>query len=198
MSREVMVKVYKFDDEDMTPELRALILEKHAYDLVDDCWWDMFDFNYEFEKCGMDRGGKMFFDLDRGSYIQFPELTIEDGKKFIEWTGMSVDDYKNTRITFSSNRDFDTQIELTPDSDWEEDEDPQRKNADLQERLDQLDIEGKFRDLVQGMWLSLRDHYEYLCSEEALIDFYTDCDYEFFDDGEISPWDYGKEKEAVA
>lgn len=163
--------VYKFNELSDKAKQKALA---HLYDInVDHDWW-----NYTYDDAkniGCEIDG---FDIDRGSYCR---LTCKDAHETARLIVENHGETCDTRILADEYlKDHDKIIE-----DAERDEDGELADEYAVDNL--LDeIEKEFVRALGEEYLSiLRKEYEYLTSEEAIIETINANDYEFTEEGRI-------------
>ncbi len=69
------INLYKFDE--LTKEAQQKALDKYRYFNVDDYYWSYIEL---LDSDIFSNDMKKYFDLDRGSYIQFIDLEVKDYK----------------------------------------------------------------------------------------------------------------------
>jgi hypothetical protein len=145
---------------------------------------------------------KKYYDLDRGQYIQFPELEVKDEIKLLKVLGLPKSILNKVEIGFNSERERNTEINFHEQSsgsnlaigkhydltyeeykeDTPKDEDPlTKKEFEALEKASE-----KWDDLMHDAWKGLRDNYEYQFTDEALIEKAQSNDYEFDNDGNLT------------
>tara|TARA_Y100000593_G_scaffold41867_1_gene80248 strand:+ start:400 stop:1146 length:747 start_codon:yes stop_codon:yes gene_type:complete len=143
-----------------------------------------------------------YYDLDRGHYIQFPDLEVKDENKLLKMLGLPKSILEKITISFISKNEQNTEIEFD-DGDgglaiggydpvsWKEyeqevkrygDENPLTKKefTSLEKAVEKWD------NLMDSAWKSLRDNYEYQLSDEAVEQ-----------DIEANEWQFDKEGNMV-
>lgn len=201
------IKVWKFDDA--PPDLQEKIIEKNRDINVkyeDNFWADYDGIIYDKQTNIADYDvfnnyGKKYYDLDRGQYIQFPDLEIKDEKKLAEMLGIPESLRKKISFNFTSERENNTELEfydeengetIRDDDTYEDyikyvnDEDRAFSTELSKSEFEKLQkaIE-KWSDLMHDAWKSLRDNYEYQFTDEAIKETIEANDYTFNEDGEI-------------
>jgi hypothetical protein len=174
-----------FNYDELPEDAKQKALEKY-YDInVDDNYWYDYDEKLglnakEMKKYGtkkiFDEGKTLYFDLDRGMYIQFPDLKVVDEEGFRKLLGIPKPLWKKVKddYSFENNRDRNTALNLGKYQDYTEKE--QKILRDAEER---------FGDKIQEAWKTLRDNYEYNTSKEAIEETFKINEYEFTKDGKI-------------
>jgi hypothetical protein len=185
------VEIWKFDDA--PEEVKQKILEKHrdinvtdAQMLTDGDWLldsDIFDW---------DRN-KVYFDLDRGQYIQFNNLSVKDPESFRKLLGISKPLWKKISFTFKNwtgggSSATNTAIEFTEESDRGYSElDEYGKGGELSEKESEQISQAyeKFSDMIHKSWVGLRDTYEAQMSDEDVGETLRINEYDFDENGDI-------------
>lgn len=148
---------------------------------------------------------KKYYDLDRGQYIQFPELVIKDEKKLFKMLELPKSLEGKVEISFISENETNTKIDFYEndsssslalvnfDGDLtykEYREDIDKYDPEMEKPLTEKEFDGlvhatkKWNDMMDNAWSSLRDNYEYQFSDEALKE-KAQSDYDFDEDGHI-------------
>jgi hypothetical protein len=156
-------KVYSFDE--LSDEGKEQALDKLRHINVEHDWWDS---TYDDAKTiGLEISG---FDIDRGSYVE-GDLTMSMGesiKAIIENHGGSTDTHKLAK-------EYQARLEEIERATLDD---------DLGDAIEEL--EDEYKDRLCEEYLSmLRKEYEYLVSDEAIIDIIEANEYEFTEDGEL-------------
>ena len=201
------VKIWKF--EDAPEDLKEKILEENRAINVefDDFWADFDGLIYDKETKIADHEvfshyGKKYYDLDRGQYLQFPDLEIKDEKKFAKMLGIpkSIADRidfnfinEGERNTELRVKDLGTYEDITDETEYED----YKKYAgiqsfDVEKKLTKTEFEKiknaieKWSDLMHQAWVTLKENYEYQYTDEAVKDTIIANDYDFDEDGKIA------------
>lgn len=203
-SRIKKIKIWKFDDA--PKELQEKILEKNRDINVgfgDDFWADYDGIIYD-RKTNIgdydvfENYGNKYYDLDRGQYIQFPDLQIKDEKKLAKMLGIPESLQLKVDFNFVSEGERTTELEFTEESTLEvvrEDDtyEDYLKYVDKEDKsLTKADWEklqkaiSKWSDLMHQAWVSLRDNYEYQFTDEAVKETLIANDYDFDEDGDMA------------
>jgi hypothetical protein len=182
----VQYTTYKYNE--LPEEAKQKALEKHRDINVDHDWW-LFDDAYYYagrEDYGIEINMReICFDLDRGSYLYFntnasgskydkPAIRIVDGKKFLKKAGFNLRKVKhlidNISITtfFYGGGSGRNIIEC--------DDCTQQEDKKMQSCLDKF---------TKTLLTALRNDYEYLTSDESIIDTFEANEYDFMEDGSI-------------
>lgn len=161
----IETKVFSF--EELSKEVKQKVLEKY-YDIsVSDQWWDL---TYDDAKeIGFHIQG---FDLDRGSYVKGKLLgTAESTAELIK------ENHGDTCATYKTAHEF--LIELSALKDL-----AAKEERDLDGEIE--DLESDFLDKLCTCYLKiLRDEYEYLTSEESIIETFEANEYTFTAEGKM-------------
>ena len=191
--RIMETKVYKFNE--LSEEAKENAIDK-LRDINVDCdgWWeDDFLLDIGLPKKivqKIDNGYVMFnweriyFSLDRDRYIQFVNLKIEDKyiDLFRQFLGIPKALWKNVYYTFSNenntyyNYNANTYIVF----EHQENKDFTEKQWNILEKAQK-----KFDDLVFNAWQQLDSQYNYLISDESIIETIEANDYEFTEEGKL-------------
>lgn len=172
------VKTYKFSE--LTEEGKRKALEG-LYDInVEFDWWEcdglICDEDWEI----FDGQRKVYFDIDRESFIQFPELSIKNKEKFFALLkipkrllnlvdiGFEQKHYGGGRGATIMVWDWTGKHEITP----------------KYEKIMESAVES-FNNLMEETLSNIRKNYEYLTSEQAIIETIEANDYDFTADGKI-------------
>jgi hypothetical protein len=171
-------KVYKFNE--LTEDQKQKVVDRYADINVDHEWYDDDGFQEDASEYGIKIDmNQISFDLDRGSYAAFDTfnhsrkvnwrcpIVIEDVKKFVKKAGIKYngDNY----ISIGHNHYAGGLIKNTIETDYEEED-------VLQETLNEM---------LDKILSSLKKSYDYLTSEEAIIETLQANDYYFTEDGKI-------------
>lgn len=170
-------KVYKFDE--LSDEQKEKTIEKHSSINIDFEWWDS---TYEdASRVQLKLDG---FDLDRnrhctGNFIGYAEDTA---KKIMTEHGKNTDTLLTAR-EFMANRaklliQFPEAIVNDGEGGYDENE------YDRENEQEDLDTEF-LRAILEDYSVILQKEYEYLTSEEAIIETLKANDYDFKEDGSI-------------
>jgi hypothetical protein len=186
--RRVVKEYDVFNYDELPEDVKQKALERYADINVDDANW----YDYE-EKMGLnekemkkygtdkifDDGKGLNFDLDRGMYIQFPNLRVVDEEGFRKFLGLSKSLWEKVKDTyiFENIREQNTQLNFNEDSvGW----------GITNSEIEKLRIaEEKFSNKVHEAWKDLRDTYEDLTSKEQIEETFRANEYEFTSDGKI-------------
>ena len=122
------------------------------------------------------------FDLDRGNFLLFHGLDVnyEYQELFLRVLGFPEDIIDNIVFEIYEGR-IKNHISFTyePPADTDEDDFPEN----YKEYLDSA--EGIFEEIMDDALRRLRDYYDYLLTEEAIIETIEANDYDFREDGSL-------------
>jgi len=118
-------KSYKYDE--LTDDAKETAIEKLSDINVDCEWWD-YDGHLELSEkemkarhitSGEYQGSmlihkKLYFDIDRGQYIEFVDLQIDNGTAFRKFLRIPKVLYDNCELTFVNGRNCNTRLEVEP------------------------------------------------------------------------------------
>ena len=176
--RTIETTVYKFDE--LSDEAKQQSIE-NLYDLnVDYEWWDC---TYEdAENIGLKISE---FDLDRASYVKgsFVLQALDVAKAIIAEHGEQCG-------TYQTAKDYMAEHTRLVVEQCQEDADRLYSEfaieLDLSWDIDTEDIDAEFlRSLCEDYRIMLQNEYEYLTSEEAIIETIIANEYEFTEEGEL-------------
>lgn len=185
--REVTEKVYKFDE--LSEEAQEKVLADFGDINVDHEWWDIDGLLDPSEKEMKEKRIKaeeieslLFsykigeFDLDRGQYLQLENIVVKNDDVFRQFLEIPKYLWNQCSYYFTNDtRKTNTYLELQTD------EEPEN-NVDLYTLDKAVDIMG---NKIHEAWVSLRNNYEYLISEEAIKETILLNEYEFYEDGRM-------------
>lgn len=146
--------------------------------------YDVFE-NYE----------KKYWDLDRGQYIQFPDLVIKNQDKLFKMLHMPKELSKKVDLSFDDSRNDNTKLifNMVPSGekiDVKYDSlESYNMYAEEDEKLTQNEWNGlekasdHWDNLMNNAWSSLRNDYDYQFTDEAIDEMLTNNEYEFDEDG---------------
>lgn len=180
--------VYKYDE--LPEESKEKVLEKH-YDInVDYEWWDydgktgfsakeITRYHLQgFKECDLLEYKKLYFDLDRGQYIQFVDAEFTNTELARRFLGVPrpLWDRVDWRINDCPSRDGNTRLEYES-SDYREF--TPKQTAILERAVE------RFSDKIHEAWSDLRKQYEYLMTREAIEETIRCNEYDFDLNGNI-------------
>lgn len=171
---EQITKTYKvFAFNELSEAGQDKAIEKFSDINVDYDWYEGFEFNQDINTSYKN----MYFDLDRGSYIQFNGLTIKDEESFRKILKMNKPIFEHITYRFINDRDNNTEIEI--EIDGEDLKETKRVMAQI-ERAKEI-----FSDLMHNALSRLKKDYEYLTSRESIIEMIEANEYKFLENGEV-------------
>lgn len=181
--REVTLKVYPINE--LKDKVKEKIIERYRYFNTEG--FDWYEDEYlldsllpkEFQGDRIFNWKYLYFDFDRDRYIQFSELEILDRERFLKFLGLP--NYDWISFSFDGKKNCSTKlsleiVEYLPDIDEEVLE---------KEVVSKLfdSAEEKFDDLMIAALKSLEKGYEYLTSDEQVIESLNANDFEFLENG---------------
>lgn len=170
--RTIEINLYKFDE--LPEEIKTKAIEK-LWDInVDHSWWDItYD---DAEQIGIKITG---FDIDRGNNCtgEFNLSAAEVAQNILNNHGEKCNTY-NTASNFLE--------EFNPVfAEYMDESSEKFEGAEAEEDL--LYLESEFlKSLLEDYLTLLRNEYEYLTSEKAIIETIEANEYEFLSDGSLS------------
>jgi hypothetical protein len=195
--RTIETKVYKFNELSDTAKENAIDGLRDIN--VDYNWWED-DFLLDIvspkkiskkideilanEGCVMFNWKQIYFDLDRSFYIQFVDLEIEDKyiDLFRQFLGIPKALWENVYYEFSNENN--TYYDFVPNTyiifEHQGNKDFTEKQWNILEKAQK-----KFDDLVFNAWQQLVSQYDYLISDESIIETIEINDYEFTEEGKL-------------
>ena len=176
--RTIETVVYKFDE--LSDEAKQKAIDKNLYLNVDEGWWDG---TYE---DATNTGLKITaFDLGRASYVKgkFTLPALDVAKAIIAEHGEQCGTYQTAKDYMAEyNRLVVEQCQEDADRLYSE----FAAEIDLSWDIDTEDIDAEFlRSLCEDYRIILQNEYEYLTSEEAIIESIEANEYEFTAKGEM-------------
>lgn len=171
--REEIIKVYKFDE--LAENVQEKVLEKY-YDInVDYEWWQ---FVYEdAENVGLKIEE---FDISRGAYCRgkWSMSGIETAEKILKEHGENCETYQDAEKFLYEVKEARKEFESNPEYDPEYEE--------FEDTGEYDDMENEFRRTIcEDYRRLLEKEYEWLTSEEAIVETIKANEYEFTADGEL-------------
>jgi len=171
-------KVYKF--EELSDEAKERVLEDNRYVLVEDYAW--YDFIYdEADMIGIEIEG---FDLYEG-YIKIKLNTsvLNSVESAMQWFGESTEEYKLVKSYYDA-------IMKLADSDEVKEYLEENPDDDAYDAIYNMSLDDRFyneyiSDMKRLFLKMLEDTYDYLISDEAIIKYFDNNDYEFFENGKV-------------
>lgn len=186
--RTIIVKVFPFEELSEGPQEKAL--SELADINVDYEWWDidgLLDLTQdEMDEVRIKSGdieSVLFsyeireFDLERHQYLQLDKVIVSNDEAFRKFLKIPEDLWRRCSYYFDNPTcDKNTYLELMIE-DYEEL--TEEESAII---CGAVDIMGS---KIHEAWVSLRDNYEYLTSEEAIKDTIKANEYEFYENGKL-------------
>lgn len=186
--------VYSF--EELSEAAKEHAIEKLSDINVDYDWWD-FDcltgFNSaeiakhhlkpEEWKYDLLKYKHLYFDLDRGQYIQFDQCEFANDETARKFLGVPKALWNQVYWSFENkgyggNSHDNTRLEYEPQDNYKEF--TEKQIAILNRAVE------RFADKVHDCWRMLRDDYEYRISKEAIIETIEANEYEFTENGNLA------------
>jgi len=115
----------------------------------------------------------MEFDLDRGRYLQFKDLKVNDDNIFRKWLGIPEKIWSKVTYRFVNERENNTQLEFDTG-------DVSMKDANIL-----LNASQKWDNKMKEAWKNLYDEYYRRLSDEEVAESLRANEYEFTDKGKI-------------
>lgn len=190
--RDITVTLYKFDELSEAAKDKAI---ENLYDInVDYEWWydeGLIDLSskevnarhlqkeYLGIKDMLFTWKEIYFDIDRGAYLQFEGLKVNHDDIFRKWLRIPKRLWQNCQYSFDSHSEQNTRLVI--EADKENGEDFTAKEQAIIDRAIEI-----FSDKIQEGLSSLRKQYEYLTSREGIIETIEANDYEFTENGKLA------------
>jgi hypothetical protein len=180
----VTYKVFKFSELSEDAKKKAI---EHFYNInVDFDWWD---FTYESIKESLEEVGlsckKIYFSLDRDEHIELSDLRFTDVTKFIhskidDKVKQSLIDIADIYVSQSCGRHTINHIESNGYGFYAR---CPRVNKAVDSLIDQCNevLNAMMNDFIA----QLRAEYEYLTSEESIVETIECNEYEFLENGSL-------------
>lgn len=169
--RTIRTKVYKFDE--LSEDAKQKAIEEFCNINVDYEWWD--SVYYDAENIGLKITG---FDIDRGSYCngEFNLAAPEVAANIIREHGDMCETYKTASSFIEEWQPVFNNYMDENSEDYE--------SRDSEDKL--LELETEFlNSLLEDYRIILQNEYEYLTSEESIIETIQINEYEFKADGTL-------------
>ncbi len=176
--------VYKFAE--LPEEAKQKALERYYNINIDHPDWYMADGLLDVEQSKWVKYGlkdclfqykELYFDLERGQYLQFEDLKVTDREIFRQALGLSKRVWEKIDYSFDSERNNNTTLRI---------ESLEGDNLTEKETVAIREAEETFSDWVNTAWVNLRDDYEYQTSEKAIVETFEANGYDFTLEGHIS------------
>jgi hypothetical protein len=178
--RIIETKAYQFDELDEQTKEKAI--DNYRYISVED------DFRYEFIKEDLDSVGIELrsFDLGRGS---FAEIHLEDFCEtcdlILKWHGENCETYKIAERYIKEYNSIKEKMDNLEqyENDYS-DEEHLNELMQLDKDLEDLDEEYQ-KEFSEEVLSMLRKEYEYMTSDEYIIEMFQANEYEFTEEGKL-------------
>ena len=118
---------------------------------------------------------KVYFDIDRGDYIQFHNLRVNDEEAFRQELGVPKSTWEKVDYYFEEKGERENSLEFYDNDNLTENDKKYLEKA-----------QENFSELMNKSHSLLKRNYEYLTSEEAIKETFKSNDYKFTEDGKIS------------
>jgi len=180
-------KVYSF--KNAPPELKGKIMSNYYGINVDDVDWWQDDFLIDMgvpksvqEKSFKVKEGntifkwdKIYFDIDRGDYLQFNNLHVTDREAFRQTLGIPKSTFDKVDYSFGEKGERDSYLEFS-------------ENEELTEKDEKYLEAGKekFSELIYQAKKRLKENYNYLTSRKSVEETLEANDYRFNEQGKIA------------
>ncbi len=191
MRTETTVRtLYKFDE--LSEEAQEKALDNMRDINVQDIFWSDYDCKMglstkELKSRSMKSehifsgDNDCYFDVGRGSYIQFKDIEVENDDDFRRWLRVPKQLWLNSYYTIDKTpfRERNTTLEIEPDKESRND------FTDREQEIIDRAIE-IFDDKVSEALVNLRNSYEYQYSDEAVKETIEANEYEFTEEGKLA------------
>ncbi len=172
--KTIKTKVYQFNE--LSDEAKEKAIERFADINVDHDWWEC-----TYEDAATVNLKLTEFDIDRSSYCkgQFIENAEDTANAIVKHHGESCETHK-TAINYLDEIDqlWVKWPEKLDDEDYDENE-AERENQQ------QMLADEFLKDILEDYRIMLQKEYEYLTSEEAIVETITINEYDFTEDGKL-------------
>lgn len=184
--RTVSLNVYPF--KELSEQAKEKALSKLADINVDYDWWD-FDGALDLTKDEMNEAGiepgeikdVLFsytireFDLERGRYIQFENIVVNNDEAFRKFLKIPEDLWEQCAYYFTNDsRNCNTCLDLQTNVPPTDEEDAILNGA--------IEI---MAEKIHEAWVSLKNNYEHYITDKAVKDTILANEYEFYVDGRL-------------
>ena len=180
MSRDITwnFKVYKFDE--LSEEVKEKVLDDCRFIMVEYFnWWEFV--YHEADMIGIEIEG---FDLYKG-YIKIKLNTsvLNSVESAMQWFGESTEEYKLVKSYYD-------EIMKLADSDEVKEYLEENPHDDPYDAIYNMSLDDRFydeyiNDMKRVFLRMLENEFNYLTSDEAIIECFNNNDYEFFENGKI-------------
>ena len=171
--RIAQMKVYQFDE--LSEEAKEKTLEKLRDINVDYDWWEPYyeGFCEELRDIGIE-AEDFGFDLGRGAYLYINKGYFANEERFLNSAGV---DLRRREAKDALQYGIELCTEHLGGGDAYNYCDPNN--------LEDVNICEYLKDVLRGFWKELRDAYDHLISDEAVIETIEANEYEFSEEGEL-------------
>lgn len=158
--RIIETKAYRFEELDEQTKEKAIDNCRYM-NVANDFWWDCI--KEDLMSVGIELRS---FDIDR---VSFAEIHLEDFSEtcdlILKWHGENCETYKIAERYIKEYKDI-------------------QYDEDLDEKLDDLDEEYQ-KEFSEEVLSMLRRQYEYMTSDEYIIEMFQANEYEFAEEGKV-------------
>lgn len=170
--KTIEIKLYKFDE--LPEDIQAKVIQNYSDINVNYNWWE--GIYYDAKEIGLKITG---FNIDRGNYCELDNIkdltTVAD--LILENHGETCETYKIAESFLKERDEIIDSAERDENGDFA---DEYQVDSDLD------DLEDSFKKDLSECYLSiLRNEYDYLYIEEAIINTIQANEYDFTADGKI-------------
>jgi hypothetical protein len=188
--RVIPVKVYKFDE--LSEEAQQTAISNLSDINVDFDWWDYDEGLLDLSQKEMDEAeikpgeikSLLFsykigaFDIDRGQFLQLKDVVVNNEEAFRKFLKIPKTLWEQCAYYFNNpSRGRNTFLEIQTDDYVEDLTD---EESDAIDRAVEI-----MSSKIHEAWVSLRNNYEHLTSEEAIKDTIKANAYEFYENGKM-------------
>ncbi len=168
-------KVYPFSE--LSDEAKEMAIQELADINTDYEWWDL-----EYEDAAQVGLKLTGFDIGRGNYCkgQFIEYAENTAKNIVDQHGACCPTHETAMAYIESSEKLTLEYPVYLDSEDYDDNEIERENR--QEILDNDFL----RSILEDYRIILRKQFEYLQSEESIIETIEANEYEFTEDGQLA------------
>ncbi len=171
--RIAQMRVYQFDE--LSEEAKEKALQKLRDINVDYDWWELYyeGFREELREIGTE-AEDFGFDLGRGAYLYINKGCFVDQRRFLKSAGV---DLRRGEAKDALQYGIELCTKHLGGGDAYNYCDPNN--------LEDVNICEYLKDVLRGFWKELRDAYDYLISDEAVVETIEANEYEFTEEGEL-------------
>lgn len=177
--QQITIKTFDFDELSEEAKRKAL---NNLYDInTDYYWWGATcdELKYRLNEIGINCD-RFYWDLDRANYIYMDNPTVTDEKLLLKQAGIDLRT-KDAKNALNEGLTIDT---INHGGNFAHNEVSEYTNSYNPLSEDTIDsINEVLKDFEHDALEELRNEYEYLSSEEAVIDTIRANEYQFLDDG---------------